>query len=115
MEREARRARSGRHPPRPGPVRPEPARPREPGRAGPARGSRMTRVLTVLPAMPLPATAGLQLRMVEELQIVRALGCHSTVLAFRTEDDDPGAERLSTLCDDTITGGQRVPFQSFSA
>ena len=34
----------------------------------------MTRVLTVLPAVPLPATAGLQLRMLEVLQIVRALG-----------------------------------------
>jgi len=75
----------------------------------------VTRVLTVLPAMPLPATAGLSLRMVEELQIVRALGCHSTVLAFQTEDDDPGAERLSTLCDEAIAGGQRVPYQVFSA
>ena len=50
----------------------------------------MTRVLTVLPAVPVPATAGLQLRMIEVLQIVRALGCHSTVLAFETEDGDPG-------------------------
>src|SRR5439155_13756884 len=106
--RQARRVRPRRYPPRPGPVRLEPARPRGPGRAGGARGSRMTRVLTVLPAMPLPATAGLQLRMMEELQIVRALGCQTPGLAFQTEDDNPGADRLSPLCAGAIAGGPRV-------
>src|SRR5205823_5387561 len=83
-----RRAAARRHEPRACPVRLEPARPRGPRRAGRARGVRMTRVLTVLPAVPLPATTGLQLRMLEVLQIVRALGGHSIVLAFETEDDD---------------------------
>ena len=73
------------------------------------------RVLTVLPAVPVPATAGLQLRMVEVLQIVRALGCHSTVLAFEAENDDPGVEALSTLCDEAVAGGRRLPYEAFSA
>ena len=74
----------------------------------------MTRVLTVLPAVPLPATTGLQLRMLEVLQIVRAFGGHSTVLAFETEDDDEGIDPLSTLCEEAIAGGRRVPYETFS-
>jgi glycosyltransferase involved in cell wall biosynthesis len=74
----------------------------------------MTRVLTVLPAVPLPATTGLQLRMLEVLQIVRAVGAHSIVLAFETEDDDEGIDPLSTLCEEAIAGGRRVPYETFS-
>lgn len=73
------------------------------------------RVLTVLPAVPVPATAGLQLRMLEVLQIVRALGCHSTVLAFQTEERDAGIEQLHTHCDEAIAGGHRIPYDAFSA
>ena len=72
------------------------------------------RVLTVLPAVPVPATTGLQLRMLEVLQIVRALGCHSTVLAFETETSDAGVEPLHTYCDDAIAGGHRIPYAEFS-
>lgn len=74
----------------------------------------MTRVLTVLPAIPIPATAGLQLRMLEVLQIVRAFGCHSTVLAFETEEDNAGIEQLRDRCDDAIAGGCRFPYDAFS-
>ena len=66
----------------------------------------MTRVLTVLPAVPVPARAGLQLRMVEVLEIVQALGCHSTVLAFETEDEDAGIESMSALCDEPLCRGE---------
>lgn len=72
------------------------------------------RVLTVLPTVPVPATAGLQLRMLETLQIVRALGCHSTVLAFQTEENDAGVEQLHAHCDDAIAGGHRIPYDEFS-
>jgi glycosyltransferase involved in cell wall biosynthesis len=75
----------------------------------------MTRVLTVLPAVPVPATAGLQLRMLEILDIVRALECHSTVLAFQTEDIDADIEQLHTYCDDAIVGGHRIPYDQFTA
>jgi hypothetical protein len=43
-----------------------------------------------------------------------AIGCHSAVLAFETDNDDPGTERLSTLCDEAMAGEQRVPYQAFS-
>jgi glycosyltransferase involved in cell wall biosynthesis len=72
------------------------------------------RVLTVLPAVPVPATAGLQLRMLEVLQVVRALGGHSTVLAFQTEEGDAGIEQLNAHCDDAIAGGRRIPYDAFS-
>lgn len=73
------------------------------------------RVLTVLPAIPIPATAGLQLRMLEILQIVRGLGGRSTVLAFQTEEGDTGIEQMYGYCDEAIAGGRRIPYGAFSA
>jgi glycosyltransferase involved in cell wall biosynthesis len=80
-----------------------------------------SRVLTVLPDFPFPATTGLHLRMAGNLQLVRRLGCFSSVLYFSTEASTE--ERISVanditflaeVCDEIRHAGQRIPHDEFS-
>ena len=75
------------------------------------------RVLTVLPDFPFPATTGLHLRMVNNLEIVRRLGCFSTLLYFSTDARQPLAAKsapLAQICDEVRHGGSRFPHADFS-
>ncbi len=86
------------------------------GSAAP-QSARPPRVLTVLPDFPFPATTGLHLRMVSNLELVRRLGCHSALLYFSTEGRDPGpveSTPLVHICDEVRHGGRRFPHSEFS-
>jgi glycosyltransferase involved in cell wall biosynthesis len=75
------------------------------------------RILTVLPDFPFPATTGLHLRMVSNLELVRRLGCFSALLYFSTEGRDPVPVKstpLAQICDEVCHGGRRVPHSDFS-
>jgi glycosyltransferase involved in cell wall biosynthesis len=85
--------------------------------AGASRSSRGPRVLTVLPDFPFPATTGLHLRMVSNLELVRRLGCFSALLYFSTEGREPvpfESTPLATICDEVRHGGRRFPHANFS-
>jgi glycosyltransferase involved in cell wall biosynthesis len=78
---------------------------------------RAPRVLTVLPDFPFPATTGLHLRMVSNLELVHRLGCFSALLYFSTEGREPlpvESTPLSQICDEVHHGGRRFPHASFS-
>ncbi len=88
------------------------------GGAQVARNARLTRVLTVLPDFPFPATTGLHLRMVSNLELVRRLGCYSALLYFSTEGPEPApvaSTPLAQICDEVRHGGRRFPHSDFSA
>ncbi|MGB8848631.1 MAG: hypothetical protein WCC76_02870, partial [Candidatus Acidiferrales bacterium] len=88
------------------------------GDSSAARGDTRTRVLTVLPDFPFPATTGLHLRMVSNLELVRRLGCYSALLYFSTEDREPApveSTPLAQICDEVRHGGRRFPHRDFSA
>ena len=75
------------------------------------------RVLTVLPDFPFPATTGLHLRMVSNLELVRRLGCFNALLYFSTEGREPasvGSTPLAHICDEVRHGGRRFPHSDFS-
>ena len=75
------------------------------------------RVLTVLPDFPFPATTGLHLRMVSNLELVHRLGCYSALLYFSTEGREPGPAEstpLAQICDEVRHGGRRFPHSDFS-
>ncbi len=75
------------------------------------------RVLTVLPDFPFPATTGLHLRMVSNLELVRRLGCFSALLYFSTEGREPApveSTPLAQICDEVRHGGRRFPHSDFS-
>jgi glycosyltransferase involved in cell wall biosynthesis len=75
------------------------------------------RVLTVLPDFPFPATTGLHLRMVSNLELVRRLGCFSALLYFSTEGREPApvaSTPLAQICDEVRHGGRRFPHSGFS-
>lgn len=75
------------------------------------------RVLTVLPDFPFPATTGLHLRMVSNLELVRRLGCFSSLLYFSTEEREPApveSTPLAGICDEVHHGGRRFPHSDFS-
>jgi glycosyltransferase involved in cell wall biosynthesis len=75
------------------------------------------RVLTVLPDFPFPATTGLHLRMVSNLELVHRLGCYSALLYFSTERRDPlpiESTPLTQICDEVRHGGRRFPHSDFS-
>jgi glycosyltransferase involved in cell wall biosynthesis len=75
------------------------------------------RVLTVLPDFPFPATTGLHLRMVSNLELVHRLGCYSTLLYFSAEGREPApveSTPLTRICDEVRHGGQRFPHATFS-
>lgn len=79
--------------------------------------NRPARVLTVLPDFPYPATTGLHLRMVSNLELVHRLGCFSALLYFSTEGRDPApieCTPLAQICDDVRHGGLRFPHSDFS-
>jgi glycosyltransferase involved in cell wall biosynthesis len=76
------------------------------------------RVLTVLPDFPFPATTGLHLRHVSNLELVHRLGCFSTVLYFSTEGREPApidSTPLPQICDEVRHGGRRFTHANFSA
>ncbi len=76
-----------------------------------------TRVLTVLPDFPFPATTGLHLRMVSNLELVHRLGCFSASLYFSTEGRDvvsTDSAQLAQICDEVRHGGRRFPHSDFS-
>ena len=79
--------------------------------------SSAVRVLTVLPDFPYPATTGLHLRMVSNLELVRRLGCFSALLYFSTEGREPApveSTPLAQMCDEVRHGGRRFPHRDFS-
>jgi hypothetical protein len=83
----------------------------------PSSMKRMPRVLTVLPDFPYPATTGLHLRMVSNLELVRRLGCFSALLYFSTEGRKPapvGSTPLAQICNEVRHGGLRFPHAKFS-
>lgn len=78
---------------------------------------RLTRVLTVLPDFPFPATTGLHLRMVGNLELVHRLGCFSALLYFSTEGREPApveSTPLALICDEVRHGGRRFRHSDFS-
>jgi glycosyltransferase involved in cell wall biosynthesis len=87
---------------------------KEPSRS-PANRAR--RVLTVLPDFPFPATTGLHLRMVSNLDLVHRLGCFSALLYFSTEGREPApvaSTPLAQICDEVRHGGRRFLHADFS-
>jgi hypothetical protein len=75
----------------------------------------------VLPDFPFPATTGLHLRMTGNLQLVRRLGCFSSVLYFSTEASTEERRSvannttvLAEFCDEIRHAGQRIPREKFS-
>jgi len=84
---------------------------------GDARSGIRPRVLIVLPDNPFPVNTGLHLRMVNNLDLVRRLGCETQVLQFSTEErslDDAARKELAKLCDGITFGGHRRPQGDFS-
>lgn len=84
---------------------------------GTSPSSRAARVLTVLPDFPYPATTGLHLRMVSNLELVRRIGCFSALLYFSTEGREPApveSTPLTQICDEVRHGGRRFPHANFS-
>jgi len=76
-----------------------------------------TRVLTVLPDFPFPATTGLHLRNLSNLELVHRLGCYSALLYFTTEEREPPpveSTPLARICDEVRHGGRRFPHANFS-
>ena len=87
---------------------------KEPGLSPP---SSTARVLTVLPDFPFPATTGLHLRHVSNLELVHRLGCYSALLYFSTEGREPApvdTTPLARICDEVRHGGRRFPHANFS-
>lgn len=87
---------------------------KEPGKS---QRSSPARVLTVLPDFPFPATTGLHLRMVSNLELVRRLGCFNALLYFSTEEREPApveSTPLAHICDEVRHGGRRFPHSDFS-
>jgi glycosyltransferase involved in cell wall biosynthesis len=81
------------------------------------RSSSAMRVLTVLPDFPFPATTGLHLRNVSNLELVHRLGCFSALLYFSTEGREPAPVEttpLARICDEVRHGGRRFPHANFS-
>ncbi len=79
--------------------------------------SSAVRVLTVLPDFPYPATTGLHLRMVSNLELLRRLGCFGALLYFSTEGCEPApveSTPLAQICDEVRHGGRRFPHSDFS-
>jgi glycosyltransferase involved in cell wall biosynthesis len=88
------------------------------GPAPAAPSGKRTRVLTVLPDFPFPATTGLHLRMVSNLELVHRLGCFSSLLYFSTEGREPApveSTPLANICDVVRHGGRRFPHSNFSS
>lgn len=88
----------------------------ETGHGAPRRGS-AARVLTVLPDFPFPATTGLHLRNLSNLELVHRLGCYSAMLYFTTEAREPPPVEttpLPRICDEVRHGGRRFPHANFS-
>ena len=86
--------------------------------SGARSGSKAPRVLTVLPDLPCPATTGLHLRHLSNLDLVHRLGCYSAVLYFTTEEHKPApleSSALAQICDEIHHGGQRFPHADFSS
>jgi glycosyltransferase involved in cell wall biosynthesis len=74
-------------------------------------------VLTVLPDFPFPATTGLHLRHLGNLELVHRLGCFSALLYFSTEEREPlpvESTPLARICDEVRHGGRRFPHGDFS-
>jgi glycosyltransferase involved in cell wall biosynthesis len=93
------------------------AMPTKQGQPDSARNGKPARVLTVLPDFPFPATTGLHLRMVSNLELVHRLGCFSALLYFSTEGREPvpaESTPLARICDDVRHGGLRFPHSKFS-
>ena len=85
--------------------------------ASSGRSGGAPRVLTVLPDFPFPATTGLHLRHLSNLDLVHRLGCYSALLYFTTEERDPPpveSTPLAQLCDEVHHGGRRFPHADFS-
>lgn len=75
------------------------------------------KVLTVLPDIPLPADTGLHLRMLGNLECVRALGAESFLLCFSTEERIKNLRlmpEVQLLADEVIYAGQRKPQSEFT-
>jgi len=73
--------------------------------------------LTVVPDFPFPATTGLHLRMVSNLELVHRLGCFSALLYFSTEGREPApveSTPLARICDEVRHGGRRFLHSDFS-
>lgn len=75
------------------------------------------KVLTVLPDIPLPADTGLHLRMLGNLECVRALGAESHLICFSTEERALNLRlmpEVELLADEVIYAGQRKPQSEFT-
>jgi glycosyltransferase involved in cell wall biosynthesis len=84
---------------------------------GTSASGNAARVLTVLPDFPFPATTGLHLRMVSNLELVHRLGCFSVLLYFSTEGREPAPPEstpLAQICDEVRHAGRRFPHSDFS-
>lgn len=84
---------------------------------GTSAAIRTPRVLTVLPDFPFPATTGLHLRMVSNLELVHRLGCFSALVYFSTEGREPApveSTPLAQICDEVRHGGRRFLHADFS-
>ncbi len=84
---------------------------------GASRRGSATRVLTVLPDFPYPATTGLHLRNLSNLNLVHRLGCYSAVFYFSTEGREPPpveSTPLPQICDEIRDAGRRFPHANFS-
>ena len=89
----------------------------EDGQGVKVRNGARTRVLTVLPDFPCPATSGLHLRNLSNLDLVHRLGCYSAMLYFTTEEREPPpveSTPLARICDEVRHGGRRFPHANFS-
>jgi glycosyltransferase involved in cell wall biosynthesis len=76
------------------------------------REERAPRVLSVLPDCPYPAITGLQLRMVNNLHLLRRLGCHIAAVYFSTEEheiSESDLDQLREVCHELFHGGKRMP------
>jgi glycosyltransferase involved in cell wall biosynthesis len=70
--------------------------------------------VVVLPDFPLPATTGLHIRMLANMQILRALGERIDVAYFATEDRQGDPSELASFADSCELVATRRPYEDFS-
>jgi glycosyltransferase involved in cell wall biosynthesis len=71
-------------------------------------------VLTVLPDLPVPATTGLQLRLLVVLHVIQALGARSSAVYFDNGEPRGRPEELADLCETVTCAGRTRPYATFS-
>lgn len=71
-------------------------------------------VLTVLPDLPVPATTGLQLRLLMLLRVISALGARSSAVYFDNGESRGSPDELADLCETLTCAGRTRPYATFS-